>query len=88
MREAAAALRACPRGKAAIYLGGRAALAQGEHSAGLGSLRGLRAAGTCIHHEFLTVATSAGTRLRQECQRLMWRCPTACLPGNLQGMRC
>lgn len=29
VREAAAALRACPRGKAAIYLGGRAGLAEG-----------------------------------------------------------
>ena len=29
VREAAAALQACPRGKAALYLGGRAGLAQG-----------------------------------------------------------
>lgn len=30
VREAAAALQACPRGKAALYIGGRAALAAGE----------------------------------------------------------
>ena len=36
VREAAAALRACPRGKAALYLGGRAALAQGKYCAACG----------------------------------------------------
>ncbi len=30
VRDAAAALKACPRGKAALYIGGRAALAEGE----------------------------------------------------------
>ena len=30
VRDAAAALKACPRGKAAVYIGGRAALAEGE----------------------------------------------------------
>lgn len=30
VRDAAAALKACPRGKAALYVGGRAALAEGE----------------------------------------------------------
>lgn len=36
VRDAAAALKACPRGKAALYIGGRAALAEGECLAGMG----------------------------------------------------
>lgn len=47
VRDAAAALKACPRGKAALYLGGRAALAEGEAGRRGGALG--TAAGQSMH---------------------------------------
>ncbi|KAI3427920.1 hypothetical protein D9Q98_006312 [Chlorella vulgaris] len=60
VREAAAALKACPRGKAALYIGGRAALAEGEALLSCGRIAAATGAALLCENAFARLDRGAG----------------------------
>ncbi|PSC72378.1 acetolactate synthase large subunit [Micractinium conductrix] len=60
VREAAAALRACPRGKAALYIGGAACLAEGDALPNVGRIAAATGAALLCENAFARLDRGAG----------------------------
>ncbi|PRW56678.1 decarboxylase [Chlorella sorokiniana] len=60
VRDAAAALQACPRGKAALYIGGRAALSEGDALLSCGRIAAATGAALLCENAFARVDRGAG----------------------------